>query len=213
MKKADKRQERYRGRTSLTAIGLLAIGAGVSLAHLPEAQAYQLAISSSDQAALEQFLRDHPTSSYAPDVIGRLSFGTHRSETTLPEPVQLASNAGGNGGGHGNGNGHGGGNGKGGGNGNAKGGGQSGGNGNGNGGGQGGGNGNAKGGGQSGSNGNGNGGGAESDSAGSGDGDSPNNGHANGGNGHFHSEDDQGRPDMFGGPGKPDIGPPGLSGY
>src|SRR5262245_9078014 len=169
MKKADKRQKRYRGRTSLTAIGLLAIGAGVSLAHLPEAQAYQLAISSNDQAALEQFLRDHPTSSYAPDVIGRLTFGTHRSETALPEPVQLASNAGGNGGGHGNGNG--GGNGKGGGNGNAKGGGQGGGSGNSNGGG----NGNAKGGGQGGSNGNGNGGGAESDSAGSSDGDSPNN--------------------------------------
>jgi hypothetical protein len=200
MKKADKRQGRHRGRRSLTAIGLLAIGARVSLAHLPEAQAYQVAITNGDEATLEQFLRDHPTSSYTPDVIGRLSFGTHTSETALPAPVQLASNAGGNGGGHGGGNGQGGGNGHGGG---------------------GGGNGNShdgnggQGGGQSGGggNGNGHGGGADSNSGGSNGGDSPNNGHANGGNGHYHGEGDQGRPDMFGGAGTPDIGPPGLSGY
>jgi hypothetical protein len=201
MKKADKRQGRHRGRRSLTAIGLLAIGARVSLAHLPEAQAYQVAITNGDEATLEQFLRDHPTSSYAPDVIGRLSFGTHTSETALPAPVQLASNAGGNGGGHGGGNGQGGGNGHG--------------------GGGGGGSGNShdgdggQGGGQSGGggNGNGHGGGADSNSGGSNGGDSPNNGHANGGNGHYHGEGDQGRPDMFGGAGTPDIGPPGLSGY
>jgi hypothetical protein len=198
MKKADKRQGRHRGRRSLTAIGLLAIGAGVSLAHLPEAQAYEVAITNGDEATLEQFLRDHPTSSYAPDVIGRLSFRTHTSETALPAPVQLASNAGGNGGGHGGGNGQGGGNGHGGG---------GGGNGNGHGGGGG------QGGGQSGGKGNSHGGGADSNSGGSNGGDSPNNGHANGGNGHYHGEGDQGRPDMFGDAGTPDIGPPGLSGY
>src|SRR5262245_43477838 len=195
MKKTDKRPGRHRARKSLTAIGLLAIGAGVSLAHLPEAQAYQAAIASGDEATLEQFLRDHPTSSYAPDVIGRLSFGAQKTETALPAPVQLASNAGGNGHGHGGGNGHGadgnaGDNGNGGGNGNGHGGG----------GGQGGGNG-------------GSGDGGDGDSAGSDGGDSPNNGHANGGNGHFHGPNDQGRPDMFGDHGTPDIGPPGQSGY
>jgi len=194
MKKETRRPKRQRKRSALTAIGLLALGASVSLAHMPEAQAYQVAIASGDEATLEQFLRDHPTSLYAPDVIGRLSFGAGKTDTALPGAVKLASNAGGNGNGHGggNGNGHGGGNGNGHGGGN---------------GGQGGGN-----GGQGGGSGGGN-GGADGDAGGSDGGDSPNNGHANGGNGHFHGENDQGRPDMFGDHGTPDIGPPGQSGY
>ena len=191
MKKETRRPKRQRKRSALTAIGLLALGASVSLAHMPEAQAYQVAIASGDEATLEQFLRDHPTSLYAPDVIGRLSFGAGKTDTALPGAVKLASNAGGNGNGHGggNGNGHGGGNG----------------NGHGGGGGQGGGN-----GGQGGGSGGGN-GGADGDASDGGD--SPNNGHANGGNGHFHGENDKGRPDMFGDHGTPDIGPPGQSGY
>jgi hypothetical protein len=200
MKKDDRRPKRHRRSSALTAIGLLAIGAGASLAHMPEAQAYQVAITSGDEATLEQFLRDHPTSLYAPDIIGRLSFGAGKTDTALPQPVKLASNAGGNGGGQGggNGNGHGGGNGNGHGGGNGDGhGGGNGGSGGGNGGGQGGG-GNA---------------GSGSDAGDSEAGDGPNNGHTNGGNGHFHGEDDTGRPDSFGGPGTPDIGPPGLSGY
>lgn len=191
MKKDDRRPKRHRRSSALTAIGLLAIGAGASLAHMPEAQAYQVAITSGDEATLEQFLRDHPTSLYAPDVIGRLSFGAGKTDTALPESVKLASNAGGNGGGHGagNGGGHGGGNGNGHGGGN---------------GGSGGGNGGGQGSGNSGS---------DSDAGDSKDGDTPNNGHTNGGNGHFHGADDGGRPDSFGDPGTPDIGPPGLSGY
>ena len=115
MKKETRRPKRQRKRSALTAIGLLALGASVSLAHMPEAQAYQVAIASGDEATLEQFLRDHPTSLYAPDVIGRLSFGAGKTDTALPGAVKLASNAGGNGNGHGggNGNGHGGGNGNG----------------------------------------------------------------------------------------------------
>jgi len=105
MKKETRRPKRQRKRSALTAIGLLALGASVSLAHMPEAQAYQVAIASGDEATLEQFLRDHPTSLYAPDVIGRLSFGAGKTDTALPGAVRLASNAGGNGNGHGGGNG------------------------------------------------------------------------------------------------------------
>src|SRR5690348_14159368 len=126
MKREKKRPSTGRNKNLLKAIGVLAIGASASLAHLPDAQAYQVAISSGDEATLEQFLRDHPTSLFAPDVIGRLSFGVPKSDTALPEMI-LAKNNGngggkgnGNGGGHGNGggNGHGGGNGGGKGNGN-----------------------------------------------------------------------------------------------
>jgi hypothetical protein len=184
MKRDDKRPRSGRRKNLLKAISVLAVGAGASLAHLPAAQAYQVAISSGDEATLEQFLRDHPTSLYAPDIIGRLSFGMPKADTAI-EPVVLAKNNG-NGGGHGGGNG--------------------------------GGNGNGKGGGNSG--GGGSSGGSDSDSGGSdagdsdgGDSDGGESGQSNGGNGRFKDEDDTGRPDMFGDPGVPDIGPPGQSGY
>ncbi len=192
MKKDSKRPKRGRTGKILGAIGVLAVGAGAGLAHLPDAQAYQVAISSGDDTTLEQFLRDHPTSLYAPDVIERLSFGAAKTDTALPQPVILAKN--GNGGGHGGGNG--------------------GGHGGGNGGGQGGGNGGGQGGGNGGGQGGSGGGGKNSDADASGDdAGGSGHGHSNGGNGRFHGEDDFGRPDMFGDPGVPEIGPPGLSGY
>lgn len=209
MKRDKKRPSPGRKKNLLKAIGVLAIGASASLAHLPDAQAYQVAISSGDEATLEQFLRDHPTSLYAPDVIGRLSLGVPKTDTALPEMILAKNNGNGGGKGNGNGGGHGngGGNGHGGGNGNG-GGGNSGGGNSGNGGGNAGGN---AGGGNSGS------GGADTDGDASGaDGqDSGSNGlgGSNGGHGRFHGADDTGRPDMFGDHGQPDIGPPGQSGY
>jgi hypothetical protein len=197
MKRDKKRPGPGRNTNLLKAIGVLAIGAGASLAHLPDAQAYQVAISSDDEATLEQFLRDHPTSLYAPDVIGRLSFGMPKSDTAMPEMILAKNN--GNGGGKGNGNGGGHGNGGG----NGHGGGNSGGKGNG---------GNAGGG--NGGNGGNAGGGADTDTdTGEDDGQNGGLGQSNGGNGRFHGADDTGRPDSFGDPGQPDIGPPGQSGY
>src|SRR5690348_6288142 len=200
MKREKKRPSTGRNKNLLKAIGVLAIGAGASLAHLPDAQAYQVAISSGDEATLEQFLRDHPTSLYAPDVIGRLSFGVPKSDTALPEMILAKNNGngGGNGGGKGNGNGggHGGGNGNSGAKGNGDGGNAGGGNGNGN-----------AGGGNSGSK------SGSTDTDGDTSGSKGGLGQSNGGHGRFHGADDTGRPDMFGDHGQPDIGPPGQSGY
>lgn len=188
MKTDHKRPKRSRKTKVLKAIGVLAIGAGTSLAHLPDAQAYQVAISSGDEATLEQFLRDHPTSLYAPDVIGRLSFGTLKTDTALPATIQLAKkggNGGGNGGGHGGGNGgsHGGGN-----------------------------------GGNAGAAGDGGDDSGDADAGETDAGEADAEGNEDGGHGRFKTEGDTGRPDVFGDPGVPDIGPPGqwdggLAGY
>jgi len=81
-------------KRALTILGATLIGAGAGVAHIPEAQAYQEAIQADGQSALEQFLREHPTSVLAADVLDRLiSFGSQEEvrQTQKDSSVLLAA--------------------------------------------------------------------------------------------------------------------------